>query len=137
MGLAQRRILKDFQDNAFPEWHNKLKAAIGFEVPIEIKWETMVDDAYENKDYYFEWYAKVYFQPLIETFQSICADAMGKEALQAALKKVVVEADKNFSSYRGTTFDNGVFHVKHSFYSNVDQIADRVTGWTKLLESKI
>jgi hypothetical protein len=137
MGLAQKRILKDFQDNAFPEWKNKLAAAIGFDLPIEIRWETMVDDNYEDKDYYFEWYAKVYFQPLIETFQSICKDSTGKEALQAALKKVIVESDNNFSSYRGTTFEGGVFHVKHSFCSNVDDIGERVEGWTKLLESKI
>lgn len=137
MGLAQRRISKDFQDNAFPEWNAKLKAAVGFDVPIEIKWETMVSDDYEDKNYYFEWYTKVYFQPLVETFKSITADAMGKEALQASLKQIVIEGSSDYSSYRGTTFEKGVFHVKHSFYSNVDNIDERIEGWTKLLESKL
>lgn len=136
MGLAQKRIIKEFQETAYPEWHKKMIAALGFEVPIEVKWDTWSRDNIERKDQYFNWSEKVFFQPITETFKNICADAMGKEALQAALKKVVIESSDEYSSYKGTTFENGVLHIKHSF-SNVDSINDRIKGWTALLESKL
>ncbi|MCC6138150.1 MAG: hypothetical protein IT287_05930, partial [Bdellovibrionaceae bacterium] len=106
MGLAQRRISQAFQTEQYPEWKNKLVDALGFDVPIEIKWESMLDDSYADKEQYFNWYAKVYFQPLIETFKNICQDDMGKEALKAALKKVIIDGTEGIS-YKATKFEGG------------------------------
>ena len=137
MGLPQKRILKDFQDNAYPDLLKKLQSAAGFEVPVEVKWDTMMSDKYEKKEQYFEWYNKVYFQSLTETFSNLTKDDMGREALKGGLKKVILESSPEHSTFRGTTFKDGILHVKHSFHTNVDNVRERVEAWTKLLEKSL
>jgi hypothetical protein len=109
----------------------------GLGVPIEVKWDTLQSDKYDKREQYFDWYPKVYFKPLIETANAICVDELGREALRAALKKIVIESSTEFSTFRGTTFEGGVLHIKHSYCTNVDNVAERAQGWTRLLEKAL
>lgn len=136
MGLAQKRISQDYQQNVFPEWKNKITNAMGFEVPLEVKWDTMMDDQRDNKELYFSSYDSVYFKPLVAVMQNICADDMGREALKGALKKIVIDGTDGYSP-GATTFSGGVLTINHQFCTNVDDVDARIQGWTKLLEKNL
>jgi hypothetical protein len=136
MGLAQRRISEDYQTKVFPKWKKQMKEAVGFDIPLEVKWDTMQDEEYNDKDSYFEWYDQVYFRPLLEVFKSLCGDDMGRQAVKKGVKKIIIDGTDG-SGAHNATFDKGVFTINHKFHTNVSQEGERVTGWTKLLESKL
>jgi hypothetical protein len=136
MGLAQKRISQEFQEKIFPEWKGKIYSAMGFEVPLEVKWETMLSDNYDKKEQYFEWYQQVYFSPLVTALTSICSDDMGRNALKDSLKKIVIDGSDGASpSY--TKLEDGTLTVMHVFHSNVDDVDARAKAWTQMLESKL
>ncbi len=136
MGLAERRISKEFETNSYPALKKALFDAMGFEVPVEVKWEQMQADGMSHL--YMECWRKVYFEPLIATMKSICADAMGKDALKSALKSIAVcNSSDNWSASSFGAFDGGVLKIDSAPCTNVDNIADRTEALTKLLESKL
>ena len=136
MGLAQKRIIAEFQKTEYPKWASELNAIVGHDVPVEVKWDTMQSDDYEKREQYFEWYASVYFNPIKAAVSAICADDMGKEALHGSLKKIVIDGSEG-SSPSHSSFADGIWHVKHKFNSNVDDESERVKVWTKMLEEKL
>lgn len=46
MGLKERRFAKQFAEEQFPALEAKIKEAIGFEVPLEIAWETLFEEQF-------------------------------------------------------------------------------------------
>lgn len=42
MNLREKRALNTFQTEHYPQWEQKIREAIGFEVPLEIEWETLM-----------------------------------------------------------------------------------------------
>ena len=128
MGLAERRALKAFQDERYPALKLELDAAAHKNVLLEIDWDSLcVEDYSEN---YADWWHKVYFLPLIETFKCIAFDDMGREALASGLKKVVI---RNSGSSEAS-FQDGVLTLDYSSVSNIDYWEDRKNTWQKLLE---
>ena len=69
MGLAQRRIVEDYKTTAFPKWKADFDGVVGFDIPIEVKWDNMMSDDYSSKDDYFSWYNQVFFIPLMTVFK--------------------------------------------------------------------
>jgi len=53
MGLAQMRIAQEFQNTEFAVWKKQFEEIVGFEIPMEIKWDTMQSDDRSNKDDYY------------------------------------------------------------------------------------
>lgn len=136
MGLAERRATKEFESNRYPTLQQQITAAAQFEVPIEVKWETLAVDGYATS--YDENWPKVYFTPLIEAFKSITRDQMGKEALASSLKKIVIENRSGiYYGDRFSSWADGTLTLDHEPCTNVDQIQERVDGLVKLLESKL
>ena len=135
MGLAEKRGIEDFKTNVFPALQKNISDAAKFPVTIEVKWETLAADGYA--DSYKDFFTKIYFNPLIRTFQSICRDKMGQDSLKGALKKVLICNENGNSSYNGFSFENGVLKLDHRSECNVDDENERVDGLTKLLEQKL
>ena len=80
----------------------------------------------------------MYFQPLIEALKGITFDDMGKEALQANLKKIEIQNRSGASSGNAmVSFENGVLVLDHKPHTNVDNVKERTQSIQKLLESKI
>src|SRR5688572_24712290 len=96
MGLAERRAAQNFKDQRYPALKQRIDEAAGFEVPMDVKWETLAINDYAHL--YDECFPKVYFDTLTEAFKNIAVDAMGKEALKGGLKRVVVQNVKDCSS---------------------------------------
>ncbi len=130
MDNAERRTMQEFQNSIYPDLKRKIDEAAGFAVAMEVNWESL---AVPNEaDIYHEFWTKIYFEPLIEAFRSLCADDAGREALKHSLKKVeILNSGERFdeSAY---TFESGVLCIDHKL-SNVDWVQLRVDAIVSLL----
>lgn len=113
MGLAEKRWAAEKKNTDEAALVAKVNATLGFSVPIEIDWEGFaknLDDAqYIMHDSYG-------LSNLVKALTSITADALGKEAIKEALKKIVIQAAK--SEDASFTFDQGVITWKAYFGSS-------------------
>ena len=135
MGLAERRAAKEFETNKYPELKKKVLEAAGFEVPVEIDWESLATA--DQAHLYDEAWTKIYFQTLVDGFKQITIDQMGKDALKGGLKKIIIKnRGGHYSAPSCFEFVNGVLTFDHSL-SNVDDINSRAEELKKLLESKL
>ena len=136
MGLVEKRAIKDFQEGQYPEFKKALDDACGFDVNMEVDWETVTEDGMAHL--INESMEKVYFQPVIEGFQNICADEMGKEALKEALKLVkFCNNGGNTNPGAAISFKGGTLTVDHQPYSNMDDVKDRTKEMVAVLESNL
>lgn len=117
MGLAERRAIKAFQDNKYPKWKADIDAAAGFEVTIDVDWDTTTAAVEGYADCIEENLPKVFFRPLLEAIKGICIDDLGKEALKEGLKKVVIAGS---DTYRSATFEYGVLTLSYTVVSYAD-----------------
>ena len=136
MGLAERRAAKNFETTLFPALQKQVAEAAGFDVPIEVAWDTLA--VADSAHLYDEAWPKVYFLPLVEAFKAITIDAMGKDALKAALKKiVVVNKSGGYSPGSAYSFEGGTLTVDHESCTNVDDVQARAEHLQKLLEKAL
>jgi hypothetical protein len=134
MGIAERRAAKDFETRRLPELKKQIDAAAGFEVPLELKWETIAQDGYAND--YDMFFTNVYFKPLVQALQAIAIDDMGKEALKGALKKVIIQNTKeNGNPFDMPSFADGVLTLDHSPSSNWSDM--NVSGRVRAIQEKL
>jgi hypothetical protein len=134
MGLAERRATQEFQNNVFLGLKSKILDAAGFEMPIDVNWDSIADP--NEARIYEEYWTKIFFEPLIGAFKKICVDDLGKQALHESLKKIEIVNSKNFSDFRGFSFSDGVLKLDHKLV-NADHIQDRTEGIIKILESSL
>jgi hypothetical protein len=132
MGLQEKRAVKEFQDNHLSKLTKEVNAAAGFDVPMEIDWNSLMVNEYSHL--YTEGFTKVYFTTLTLAFKEIAADDMGKEALKSTLKKVVIKnSNDHYSASSAISFENGVLTFDHTPISNVDQYVDRAKYMADLM----
>jgi hypothetical protein len=135
MGLKERRAISEFEQSLFPRLKKDIDAAAGFEVPLDVKWEALAVDDYAHM--YDECIPKIYFEPLVQALKAITVDAMGKQALKAGLKSVVVTNSGQYHSSSGFTFEGGVLTIDHRNCTNVDYVDERAAGIQQLLEKAL
>ncbi|ADV50445.1 hypothetical protein I2486_15705 [Cellulophaga sp. E16_2] len=136
MGLKEKKITKQFQDEQFPALKEQLIKAAGFDAPLEIEWDTLFENRFMHL--YMETYPKIYFQPLIEAFTAITADDMGKEALKEGLKKIViVNRDNHHNPKNAFTFVDGILEINHCPVSNAPDVDSRTNVLIDLLENNL
>jgi hypothetical protein len=113
MGLAEKRWAAEKKNTDEAALVAKVNATLGFSVPIEIDWDGFsrhLDDAqYITHESYG-------VPNLVKALSSVTADALGKEAIKDALKKIVIQAAK--SDDASFTFDQGVITWKAYFGSS-------------------
>lgn len=133
MGLAERRATKTFQEKSFPALQADIEKLAGFPVVLEINWEQIAKESYADR--YEENWRKVYFQPVLDAFKSICRDDLGKEALKAGLKKVIFCNTKDtYSAEAAISFTGGELTIDHDSCMNVDYVKERADAVQKALE---
>jgi hypothetical protein len=143
LGLAERRALKAYQETQYPAIEKGIKGAAGYDVPLEVKWEEIAKVG--NADVYKEniYWGTTIFEPLTKALAAITADDMGKTALKAKLKKIIIMHDEktapasNFPM--GLTWDTGTLIINWTPYSNTDAtfVVERIKALQDLLESKL
>jgi hypothetical protein len=128
MGLAERRAVKAFQDTKYPKIKQEIDAVAGFAVTLDVQWDTLAAEGYA--EYYEDAFPKVFFRPLIEALKGVCVDDLGKEALQAGLKKVII-ADNGGNE---VSFQFGTLSISYYAVANLDYWTERKTEIQTILE---
>ncbi|QXP71106.1 hypothetical protein H0I29_03150 [Polaribacter sp. R2A056_3_33] len=136
MGLKEKRIIQAFQKELFPALETEINTAAGFTVPLNISWNTLMEDRFSHL--YNDTFPKIYFLPLIEAFKAICVDDMGVELLKAGLKEVVIVNENDEHNLdRAITFEDAVLKIDHSPIVNADNVDRRTARIISLLEDKL
>jgi hypothetical protein len=136
MTLAERRIVNEFETGKFPALKSRVEEAVGFPVPLEVKWDTLAVPG--ESHLYAECWPLIYFEPLIAGLTVICRDEMGREALKGALKKIVIQNTKGcvYGSCWATLAE-GVLTLDHESLTNSGDTEDRKKGLVAMLESSL
>ena len=134
MGLAERRAAHEFETNTLPGLKTQIDEAAGFAVPLDIHWD-QISPAGEAR-LFAECWSGVYFEPLIQALQSVARDAMGKEALQAGLKAVVVQNTlSNYNPDNWAAFAGGTLTLDHEPLTNAADVKQRAEALVNILEA--
>lgn len=128
MGLAERRAIKAYQDHRLPQLLEAIRAAAGFPVEVEVDWDSLA--VADSAHLYDEAFTKVYFDPLIKALENITIDDLGRDALKAGLKKVVIKDEG--SSW--PAFEGGVLTLKFYAVANLDYGDERRRSIQDILE---
>jgi hypothetical protein len=137
MGLAERRAAKEFETNVYPGLKQQIDAVAGFEVPLEVKWDTLM----KQEKYIAKWnesWPQLYFLPIVEAFKAICIDQMGKDALKDGVKNIIVQDTQESYSSPWASFDKatGTLTLDHQ-YTNVDDVRARAQTLQMTLEKDL
>ncbi|MCX6117142.1 MAG: hypothetical protein NT027_06350 [Proteobacteria bacterium] len=132
MGLQEKRVIKEFQDNQFPALKSQIMAAAKVEIPMEVSWDQMALDGWVEG--LKSNIAPIYFEPLVKAFSSLCADDMGSDAVKAAVKSIkICNTDRKYGE-DAISFANGVLQIDHCPVSNPDNVQERADFIVSTLE---
>lgn len=124
MGLAERRRVAAIKDALAPRFQTELDQAVGFHLPFELDIASFPDDA-KVLDCW-DWYFESYGPPLVtKVMTGVCADQLGKDALQAKVDKIVFRNTARSGEDPGeksVVIDNRVLIVAESFYGYSDKL---------------
>jgi hypothetical protein len=134
MGLAAKRAIEEYKTSTYPKYKKQIDDAAGFNVDMDVQWDTLANDDFANM--YEAGFSKVFFIPLAEAFKAVCSDEMGKSALKAALKKVIVNGASGHNPNHWT-FDKGILTLQHEPFTNMDDVKERTKALTHLLEKHL
>ena len=135
MGLAERRGVKECRDKHFIGLKAAIDEAAGFEVPLDIEWDSIAAVGYAHM--YDIAFVKVYFQPLVIAFRDVCRDEMGRGALGEGLTRIVIKNSDQFYGGDSITFDDGVLTIDHKPVTNIDDVQLRAEAIIRLLEGAL
>jgi len=140
-GLAERRAIAAFEKDNFPALQKSVQTAAGFEVPIEVDWNSLAlpgDDKFYGQDDYL---VKTVFTPLENAMKDIARDEMGKQALREKLKTITVhytEAGSPASAYKERVkFEAGTLDVNFRPFTNSADVDDRTKAIVDALEAAL
>ena len=124
MGLAERRRVATIKDTHPKRFQSELTSAIGFELPFEIDMATFPEDkaVLDCYDSYFESYGPGL---VVKVMKDICADSLGREAVQAKFKKIVFQNTAKSAEQPGdksVSIENDTLFVRESFYGYSDKL---------------
>lgn len=136
MGLAERRAAHEFETNTLPGFKARIDESAGFSVPLEINWEQL-SPAGESRLFHECW-PQVYFEPLAQAMKIVGRDKLGKEAIQASLKKVVIQNTSGiYNTDNWAKFVEGALILDHDPLTNASYIDPRTEALVKALEAAI
>jgi hypothetical protein len=130
MGLAEKRLIKQYQDGSFIKLQAEMAALVGKPIPFEVDWASLPQD--ESAGHLVEALDKIYFLPILEAVKALCLDDSNKETLAKGLCKIIVTNGEK--SEQDISFGNGVLTVNQNL-SNIDaDYEKRVQKITEALE---
>lgn len=138
LGLADRRALKEFQDNYYPGWLKEFHAAAGTKIAVDVNWESLFFQVPEDMDResLTNLWKNNFFEPLTVAFKALTTDEMGKKAVKDGIKKITINgAEANSASH--SKLENGTFAVKFSPTNGANYPADIGRSWCEYLETKL
>src|SRR5436305_3545118 len=110
MGLAERRKIKELQDEVLPGRLKEIEEICGAIIPYDVDWDSFSDDL-EGLNFM----DNLSCHRLNMALRVICQDDMGKEAVREGLKSVKLQNVKDKPSMK-IGFDQGVLEM-HCAYA--------------------
>ena len=137
MGLKEKKAAREFQTEQFEVLKKKIFSAAKFEFEIEVDWDSLSVDNYAHL--YNQTWTQIYFEPMIIAFSKMCADDFSQEAIQADLKKVVIQNIGDIhNSSKYSSYSDGVLTLNHSPIANAEnQIEERAAALQDTVEDAL
>lgn len=110
MGLAERRKMKELQENVLPGRVKEIAGICGAEIPYEVDWDSFQDD-----EPGLNFMDNLSCHRLNMALRVICIDDMGKEAVRESLKRVRLRNVKDKSAMK-LSFADGTLEM-HCAYA--------------------
>lgn len=128
MGLAEKRLAQEVQNDKLPAFKAKIKEIAGYDLNVDIDWDT-----FTSYDSYAISRLDIVFDDLTSFVKKICSDDLGKEALQEKMKTLKLTNVENREDakmeFEGNTFDLKVKLAGDTFSAFTDsQLANYVEG---------
>lgn len=106
MGLAEKRLAQEIQNEKLPAFESKLKELAGYDIKVDIDWNTFT--AYDS---YPLSRLDIVFDDLSSFVKKICSDELGKEALQERMSTIKLTNTENNDDVK-MDFDGNVLDLK-------------------------
>lgn len=139
--LAERRAIATYQSDIYAGQLEAIQAAAGFAVPVEVQWDSLVIPGQAAKFGLDSFWTDVYFTPLAQALKAVAVDDMGRQALAAELKSIVVRFDEETapaSAYAsGVQFEAGVLSINFRPFTNPDDVDARAKAIQQVLEARL
>lgn len=134
MGLAEKKITAEIKTK-MTEWEGDIVNAAGIPVVIEVEWDTIVKEG--AADYAMDAFEKIFIDSTAMALKEISLDDIGKSALAAGLKKIIIKnVSDNYSAGNWCQFENGTITLDHSF-SNISDVKQRSDSMIDVLNSAL
>jgi len=114
MGLNERRKIKELQDTTFPERTAELTEITGGNIAYNVDWDSFADD-YEALNFL----DNISCHRTNMALRVICADDLGKEAVQESLKVIKLKNVKTKPEMQ-ITFGEGVLEMHCAYALRTD-----------------
>lgn len=115
MGLQEKRAIEEVKNTQFPEFTNMLSEITGANIDVEVDWDSLHAHSVHNISTYLD---KRGFQYVLDAMKNVCADDLGKQAVQDGLKKIVIiaKAPDVSSSEAYVKFEDKIL----TYYNGID-----------------
>lgn len=110
MGLAERRKIKEIQDDVLPGRVKEIEEICGKPISYEVDWDSLADDAAG-----LNFLDNISCHRLNMALRTICIDDMGKEAVRDGLKLIKLKNVADAAA-RHISFNDGVLEM-HCAYA--------------------
>ncbi|RXG32281.1 hypothetical protein [Leeuwenhoekiella marinoflava] len=106
MGLQEKKTAKAIEDQYLGDYQKEINEVTGKELHVNINWDTFELD-------FMKFIPSVCLQRLTDAFKEVCADDMGKEAIQESINSVEVYCIPNegAEAKKELKIEDGVFSL--------------------------
>lgn len=111
MGLAERRKIKELQDEVLPAREREIAEICGSPIPYEVDWTSLDHDAQA-----LNFLDNLSCHRLNMALRTICTDEMGREAVREGVKRIALKNVADPAQVH-IAFDGGVLHM-HCAYAH-------------------
>ena len=139
LGLAERRAIAAYREQVFPGVLAEINEAAKTPLEVEANWDGIALPGQAAQYAGPGYWTSIYFTPLIQALRAVTADAMGRDAVKAKLRRVVVAYNPDTapaSNYpKGLKFADGTLTINWHPNSNAGDMKERTEAIQKALEA--
>ena len=114
MGLNEKRKIKELQETTIPERTKELAEICGCTIPYEVDWDSLADDLEA-----LNFLDNLSCHRTNMAFRVICADDLGKEAVQEGVKQIKLKNVKTKQEMQ-ISFTGGVLEMHCAYALRTD-----------------
>lgn len=109
MGLIEKRLIKQGQEEWVPESQKELREETKSEQVIQVDWETFSTDEAALNNFRYQGLRR-----LVAAFRVVCADDLGKEAVKEQVQTVAIRNTDDVAK-KGFALKDGTFTITAAY----------------------